>query len=99
MMFHISQVSMPKTYSAVQSPLRWATFITWVIHRDPVPIWRFIRENANVFYRGTKYDISPLDAAIFADLGLTTNVGDGSLAANFSDVPSTSEIPEPGTID
>jgi len=54
--------------------------------------------NGNIFYRGTKYDISPLDAAIFADLGLTTNVGDGSLAANFADVPSASQIPEPGTI-
>jgi hypothetical protein len=54
--------------------------------------------NGNVFYRGTKYDISPLDAAIFADLGLTTNGPDGSLAANFADVPPASQIPEPGTI-
>jgi hypothetical protein len=54
--------------------------------------------NGNVFYRGTKYDISPLDAAIFADLGLTTNVADGSLATNFADVPPASQIPEPGTI-
>jgi hypothetical protein len=54
--------------------------------------------NGNVFYRGTKYDISPLDAAIFADLGLTTNVGDGSLPTNFADVPPASQIPEPGTL-
>jgi hypothetical protein len=54
--------------------------------------------NGNVFYRGTKYDISPLDAAIFADLGLTTNGADGSLATNFADVPPASQIPEPGTI-
>jgi hypothetical protein len=54
--------------------------------------------NGNVFYRGTKYDVSPLDAAIFADLGLTKNVGGGSLATNFADVPAASQIPEPGTI-
>ena len=54
--------------------------------------------NGNVFYRGTRYDISPLDAAIFADLGLSTNFGDVSLSANFSDVPPASQIPEPGTI-
>jgi hypothetical protein len=54
--------------------------------------------NGNVFYRGTKYDISSLDAAIFADLGLTTNGPDGSLAANFADAPPASQIPEPGTI-
>jgi PEP-CTERM motif len=54
--------------------------------------------NGNVFYRGTKYDVSPLDAAIFADLGLTKNLGDGSLATNFADVPAASQIPEPGTI-
>jgi len=54
--------------------------------------------NGNVFYRGTKYDISPLDAAIFADLGLTMNGPDGSLATNFADVPPASQIPEPGTI-
>ena len=30
--------------------------------------------NGNVFYRGTRYNISPIDAAIFADLGLTTEI-------------------------
>jgi hypothetical protein len=54
--------------------------------------------NGNVFYRGTKYDISSLDAAIFADLGLMTNGPDVLLAANFADVPPASEIPEPGMI-
>ena len=54
--------------------------------------------NGNVFYRGTRYDISPLDAGIFADLGLTTNFTDVTLATNFLDVPPASEIPEPGTI-
>jgi hypothetical protein len=54
--------------------------------------------NGNVFYRGTRYDISPLDAAIFADLGLTTNFTDVTLATNFLDVPPASEIPEPGMI-
>ena len=45
--------------------------------------------NGNVFYRGTSYDISALDAAIAADLGLTTNAADLEL---------TTQIPEPGTI-
>jgi hypothetical protein len=54
--------------------------------------------NGNVFYRGTKYDISSLDAAIFADLGLTTNGPAGSLAANFADAPPASQIPEPSAI-
>ena len=54
--------------------------------------------NGNVFYRGTKYEISPLDAAIFADLGLTTNFADVALATNFADVPLAPQIPEPGTI-
>jgi PEP-CTERM motif-containing protein len=54
--------------------------------------------NGNVFYRGTKYDISPLDAAIFADLGLTTNGPDGPLVTNFPDAPPASQIPEPGAI-
>jgi hypothetical protein len=39
--------------------------------------------NGNVFYRGTTYGISPLDAAIFADLGLTTNFADVALASNL----------------
>jgi PEP-CTERM motif len=54
--------------------------------------------NGNVFYRGTKYDISPLDIAIFADLGLTTSGPDGPLVTNFPDAPPASQIPEPGTI-
>jgi hypothetical protein len=54
--------------------------------------------NGNIFYRGTRYGISPLDAAIFADLGLTTNFTDVTLATNFLDVPPASEIPEPGMI-
>ena len=54
--------------------------------------------NGNIFYRGTRYDISPLDAAIFADLGLTTNFTDVTLTTNFLDVPPASEIPEPGMI-
>jgi hypothetical protein len=55
--------------------------------------------NGNVFYRGTRYDISSLDAAIFADLGLTTNSADLAFGSNFADaVPPTSQIPEPGTI-
>jgi PEP-CTERM motif-containing protein len=54
--------------------------------------------NGNVFYRGTTYGISALDAAIFADLGLTTNFADVALASNFADVPLAPQIPEPGTI-
>ena len=54
--------------------------------------------NGNVFYRGTRYDISALDTAIFADLGLTTNFADVTLATNFADVPPASQIPEPRTI-
>jgi len=54
--------------------------------------------NGNVFYRGTKYEISPLDAAIFADLGLTTNYADMGLVTNFADLPPTPQIPEPSTI-
>jgi hypothetical protein len=54
--------------------------------------------NGNIFYRGTRYDISTLDAAIFADLGLTTNLTDVTLATNFADVPPASQIPEPHAI-
>jgi hypothetical protein len=45
--------------------------------------------NGNVFYTGTRYDTSPLDAAILADLGLTTDIGDPEPAA---------QIPEPAGI-
>jgi hypothetical protein len=54
--------------------------------------------NGNIFYRGTRYDISALDAAIFGDLGLTTNLTDVTLATNFADVPPASQIPEPRAI-
>jgi hypothetical protein len=54
--------------------------------------------NGNVFYTGTRYSISDLDVAMFADLGLATNLTDATLATNFADVPPESQIPEPRTI-
>jgi hypothetical protein len=54
--------------------------------------------NGNVFYTGTRYSISALDAAMFADLGLATNFTDVTLATNLADVPPASEIPEPRMI-
>jgi len=40
--------------------------------------------NGNVFYRGTRYIISPIDAAIFTDLGLTTEVPEPGTIGIFS---------------
>jgi len=44
--------------------------------------------NGNVFYRGARYSISPLDAAIAGDLGLT----------NIADPAPATQIPEPTAI-
>jgi hypothetical protein len=64
----------------VLSLLQWATFIMWVMVGTRC---RFDDLSADLmngvdFYRGIRYSISPLDAAIAADLGLVVPVPEPS---------------------